>query len=43
MGSGTTAIACINKNRQYIGFELNPTYIDMSKNRIKQYTIKEFF
>lgn len=36
MGSGTTAISCINNNRNYIGFELNSSYCDIIKNRIKK-------
>ena len=35
MGSGTTAIACINTNRNYIGFELDITYYDLANKRIK--------
>ena len=35
IGSGTTAIACINSNRRYIGFDINKEYIDISENRIK--------
>lgn len=35
MGSGTTAIACINTNRKYIGFELDKKYYDISIDRIK--------
>lgn len=34
MGSGTTAIACINTNRHYIGFEKDPQYFLMSQKRI---------
>lgn len=34
MGSGTTAIACINTNRRYIGFELDVTYYNLLQNRI---------
>jgi DNA modification methylase len=36
MGSGTTAIACINTNRNFIGFELDPTYYAIAKERIKK-------
>ena len=36
MGSGTTAIACININRNYIGFELDPTYCAIAEERIKK-------
>ena len=35
MGSGTTAIACMNKNRNYIGFELDKKYYDIAEERIK--------
>ena len=34
MGSGTTAIACIRENRNYIGFELNPEYYEVCRKRI---------
>ena len=34
MGSGTTAIACINKNRNYMGFELDKKYFDIAEERI---------
>jgi hypothetical protein len=35
MGSGTTAIACINTDRRYIGFELDAGYYDASIDRIE--------
>ncbi|MDI6737878.1 MAG: site-specific DNA-methyltransferase [Nanoarchaeota archaeon] len=35
MGSGTTAVACIQTGRQYIGFELSEDYCKMSEARIK--------
>lgn len=35
MGSGSTCVACINTNRNYIGFELNETYFNIAKERIK--------
>jgi len=34
MGSGTTAIACINLNRAFIGIEIDEKYFDISKKRI---------
>ena len=40
MGSGSTAIACMNTNRNYIGFELNKEYYDLSIKRIKKYEHK---
>lgn len=35
VGSGTTAIACMNTNRNYIGFELDGKYFDLANERIK--------
>ena len=35
MGSGTTAVACIRNNRQWIGSEISKEYAKESKNRIK--------
>ena len=37
IGSGTTAIACLNTNRGYIGFELDKTYFDMANKRIEEH------
>ena len=37
MGSGTTAIACINTNRNYIGFELDEEYYETSTKRINNH------
>lgn len=36
MGSGTTAIACINTNRNFIGFELDKHYYDIANERIQK-------
>ena len=36
MGSGTTEVACMNTNRNFIGFELNKEYFDIAINRIKE-------
>ncbi len=36
MGSGTTAIACINLNRHYIGCELEKKYYDIAIKRIEE-------
>ena len=38
MGSGTTAIACLNTNRQYIGFELDTNYYNIANKRIENHT-----
>lgn len=34
MGSGTTAIACINTKRKYIGFEIEEKYFKVAQERI---------
>lgn len=35
MGSGTTAIAALNTDRKYIGFELNKDYCELASGRAK--------
>jgi len=35
MGTGTTAIACLETNRNFIGFENDSKYYEVSNNRIK--------
>lgn len=37
IGSGTTAIACINTNRNFIGFELDKMYFEIACKRIKDH------
>lgn len=34
MGSGSTGVACVNTNRQFIGIELNDKYYEIAENRI---------
>lgn len=34
LGSGTTAVACVNTNRHYIGFEIDPQYYNIACNRV---------
>ena len=34
IGSGTTAIACIQNNRNYIGYDIKQEYIDLAEKRI---------
>ena len=36
MGSGTAAIVARKLNRKYIGFELNPEYIQIADKRLKK-------
>jgi len=40
MGSGSTAVACIDENRKYIGFEIDLDYHLASLNRINQSSIE---
>ncbi len=42
MGSGTTAIAAKNLNREFIGFELIPEFYDMAMKRMKNNEYKLF-
>ena len=35
MGSGSTGVACINTNRNFIGIELDKGYFDIAKERIE--------
>jgi site-specific DNA-methyltransferase (adenine-specific) len=36
IGSGTTAVACLELNRHFIGIELSPEYCEIAKKRIKE-------
>lgn len=36
MGSGSTGVACVNTNRQFIGIELDDGYFNIAKKRIKE-------
>ena len=37
MGSGTTAVACINTSRNYIGFEISEEYCELANDRIQKH------
>jgi len=37
IGSGTTAIACMQTNRNFIGIELEPKYVDIANKRIADF------
>jgi site-specific DNA-methyltransferase (adenine-specific) len=41
MGSGTTAVACKQLNRHYIGFELNPEYYQIAIDRVNGLTVAD--
>ena len=36
MGSGSTGVACVNTNRQFIGIELDEGYFNIAKKRIEE-------
>lgn len=38
LGSGTTAVACVETNRRYIGFEINEQYYNIAKDRLNGIT-----
>ena len=43
MGSGTTAISCLDYDRKYIGIEIHEEYVKMANDRIKRHTpLKKF-
>jgi site-specific DNA-methyltransferase (adenine-specific) len=37
-GSGSTAIACLNTNRQFIGIEIEKSFVEIARNRINVHT-----
>ena len=41
MGSGTTAVAALECNRKYIGFEIIPEYVDFANERIQKQGIQD--
>ena len=36
LGSGTTGVACVNTNRNFIGVEINDNYFNIAENRIQE-------
>ena len=36
MGSGTTGVACVHSNRNFIGIEIEKKYFDLAKQRIEE-------
>jgi len=42
MGSGTTAVACKQLQRNFIGFELSQKYVDIANKRLSQETIFDY-
>lgn len=43
MGSGTTAVACKELGRDFIGFEINQEYVDIANKRLEQTNLLEVF
>jgi site-specific DNA-methyltransferase (adenine-specific) len=35
MGSGSTGVACVNTNRDFIGIELDEKYFQIAKERLQ--------
>jgi site-specific DNA-methyltransferase (adenine-specific) len=42
IGSGTTAIACKQLNRRFIGFEISKEYCEVANERLQQSNLKKF-
>lgn len=40
MGSGTTGVACIDTNRNFIGIEKDINYFNLAKSRIHEEALK---
>ena len=40
-GSGTTAVACQQLNRKFIGCEIDKKYYDIAMNRIKENSLQQ--
>jgi len=43
IGSGTTAVACKQANRNFIGIELSQEYVDIANKRLQQDNLHAFF
>lgn len=40
IGSGSTAVACQNLGRRFIGFEINPDYVKVANDRLGQHQLE---
>lgn len=36
IGSGTTAKSCVKMKRQYVGFDINPEYVELANKKLQQ-------
>jgi len=43
MGSGSTGVACVNTNRNFIGIEMNDSYFEIAKTRTTSHNIGGLF
>ena len=43
MGSGTTAIAALKSERQYIGYDVDAEYVKLAEKRLKELTSQKVF
>ena len=41
LGSGTTAVACKELGRRYIGFEINKKFYDIAVDRLKGISVQD--
>jgi len=43
MGSGTTAVAALNCRRNFVGYEIDPNYVTICKERIARINREQVF
>ena len=41
MGSGTTLVAAVEANRRAVGYDIDPTYVELARTRIAQAGTRE--
>lgn len=41
MGSGSTGVACLNTNRNFIGIELDDKFFEVAKQRIENHKVQQ--
>jgi len=42
LGSGTTAVVCQNLNRDFVGIEIEPKYIEITESRLQKSSVNHF-